>query len=220
MTYSQLTEDGSITLFSEKFNETYHSRKGALTESLHVFIETGFEYKSLEKKEIKIGEIGLGTGLNAILSLEFAQKSGLSIDYCSLEAFPISSQLKLEILEKYPKDFVSEYQKILNLEAGKREQLNQFFAFSWFNRSWPDFNPFSDLDVVFYDAFAPDTQPEMWDEIALNQVFKSLNEGGILVTYCAKGYVKRNLKKVGFQVESLPGPPGKREMTRATKKFI
>jgi hypothetical protein len=77
MTYSQLTEDGSITLFSEKFNETYHSRKGALTESLHVFIETGLKYKSLEKKEIKIGEIGLGTGLNAILSLEFAQKTGL-----------------------------------------------------------------------------------------------------------------------------------------------
>jgi tRNA U34 5-methylaminomethyl-2-thiouridine-forming methyltransferase MnmC len=217
MVLSQKTGDGSLTLFSEKFQETYHSRHGAKTESLHVFIQNGFKALNPDLETNRIGEIGLGTGLNAILSLEEGQRRGKRIQYFSLEAFPISPSLILEVVNAYPEFLPDLYLKILNAPENEKTKITPDFEFTWYQKSWPAENPFSDLDLMYYDAFAPGTQPELWTEDAFHQAFKVLKPGGVLVTYCAKGYVKRNLKSVGFEVETLPGPPRKREMTRAVK---
>jgi len=216
MIKSLKTKDGSLTLFSEKFQETYHSRHGALTESLHVFIENGLAYKAKSNQTVKVGEIGLGTGLNAMLSLQFAQRNQTKIDYVAMEAFPLSNSIKNELIADYHIFNPEIYAKILHQPEAQSIEPDPYFSFQWYEKKWPQANPFEDLDVIFYDAFAPDTQPELWDENAMNAAFSSLKPGGILVTYCAKGYVRRNLINAGFIVERLQGPPGKREMLRGT----
>ena len=137
-----------------------------------------------------------------------------------MEAFPLATEVTSQLNYGNIFQLHEVFNKLHEAPWREMQKLSRYFSFIKYDKKLEDFEEPDKFDVIFYDAFAPDTQPEMWDEVALNQVFKSLNEGGILVTYCAKGYVKRNLKKVGFQIESLPGPPGKREMTRATKKFI
>lgn len=217
MVYSQKTGDGSLTLFSELFGETYHSRHGAITESMHVFIEAGLSLVSKTKKQIRIGEIGLGTGLNAILTYSYSEKHFIDIQYFAIEAFPISDYLKKEVISHFQNLDEAVYSKILFCQANQIYPIRSCFNFCWYQQKWPESNLFQNLDLIYYDAFAPGTQPELWTQIAFEAAFQSLNPGGILVTYCAKGDVKRNMKSAGFEVERLPGPPGKREMTRARK---
>lgn len=217
MLKSLKTDDGSLTLYSDIFQDTYHSRHGALTESIHVFIENGLAYKANSQQTLKVGEIGLGTGLNAMLSFQFAQRNQIRIAYSAIEAFPISNEIKTELIADY-QIFNSEiYAQILQQTATGIIELASYFSFQWFENKWPESQPFTDLDILFYDAFAPNTQPELWDEKAMNTAFSVLKSGGILVTYCAKAYVRRNLIAAGFKVERLPGPPGKFEMIRAVK---
>ena len=213
-----LTSDGYPTLYSAHFNEIYHSRHGSLTESQHVFIRNGLEAKLAEgHKKITIGELGLGSGLNAALAFQLAADWNYSIDYKALEAFPLPAETLQEFSEKLPGDLQLQHRRLMTLPSGEQHQLEPNFSFIWNKTMWPAVRILDRLDVFFYDAFSPDKQPELWTTEAFAIAFEAMHPGGILVTYCAKGYVRRNMEAAGFKTERLPGPPGKREMLRAVK---
>ncbi|MDT8412309.1 MAG: tRNA (5-methylaminomethyl-2-thiouridine)(34)-methyltransferase MnmD [Vicingaceae bacterium] len=214
------TADGSHTLFIPELNETYHSIHGAIQESQHVFIKNGLHYFG-DKKTIHILEIGFGTGLNALLTLLAIENSSQIVNYVSLEKFPLSNELIQQL--NYPTQ--------LKIDTAQTALFNQLHTCQW-NTPTPisnnfdllkieedlaDFQTTTTFDLIYFDAFAPEKQAELWTDVIFSKIYSLLNTGGILVTYCAKGVVKRTLKSVGFQLETLPGPPGKREMIRAIK---
>ncbi len=214
------TQDGSHSILSHKYGVSYHSKYGAVTESRHVFIEAGLYPKLLTSTEVDILEIGFGTGLNAFMTFIEAEKKQLKIHYEGIEAYPLSpdqyQQLNYAELLKYPEH----QKKFLQLhEAAWEEEisLSEHFTIRKVKKLFEQIDKKEKFDVVFFDAFAPSAQPELWEEAVLKKMYDALRKEGILVTYCAKGVVKRRLKALGFTVESLPGPPGKREMTRAIK---
>jgi tRNA U34 5-methylaminomethyl-2-thiouridine-forming methyltransferase MnmC len=213
------TADGYDTLYSAEMDESYHSVNGAVKESTHVFIEAGLRHVKL--KQFKVFEVGFGTGLNALLTWGEAHKNQLQIEYDAIEAFPISGE-HMNALNYRKLDLGLPPSAFLHLhladwnEAEKLEDkcfkltkiLGDFCTYSFTKK----------YDLVYYDAFAPEKQFEMWNEPLFKKIHKALNLEGIFVTYCAKGDVRRSLENVGFKVERLPGPPGKREMIRATKR--
>lgn len=213
----RITNDGSSTLSSKFENEHYHSVHGALSESLHVFIQNGL--LQIHKKKISILEMGFGTGLNTLLTFIHKNKCK-QINYHSIESDPIDSAmaLKLNYLEQLKieklKDFFSE---IHHCSWDEKHFLDHSFNFIKWKTTMQEVSFTEQYDLVYYDAFGPRVQPELWTEELFLKIFNSMNEEGVLVTYCAKGEVKRILKRVGFTVKSLPGPPGKREMTQAIK---
>lgn len=217
----EITEDGSHTLFVAELNEHYHSTHGAIQESMHVFIDAGL--RECKKKEIRVLEIGFGTGLNAFLTMEQAESMGKKIDFTSLELYPLtmSEVEKLnyaDILNPLKKDY---FHKLHTLKWGEWGQVTLYFSLLKLHldfRSPNNFKPESKFDVIFFDAFAPDKQPEMWTQEIFDALYSFSNSKAILTTYCAKGSVRRMLQKAGFEVERLPGPPGKREMLRAIRK--
>ncbi len=213
-----LSGDGSHSIVSSVFNTTYHSHHGAITESSVVFIAAALDYL-LEKgyKVIDVFEMGFGTGLNAILAQQWAEKHQIQINYHTVEAFPVA----FEVIRKL------NYGTLLQCEA-TFEQLHtcawesvhpispNFTFVKWQSRIEVLTNSQS-FDAVFYDAFAPANQPELWQVPILTKVFSWMRKGSVLTSFCAQGAFKRALKEVGMIVEGLPGPPGKREMTRAVK---
>lgn len=212
----QKTKDGSLTIFSDRFQESYHSYYGALTESIHVYIEAGLRHRfSQTEGLIRIGEIGLGTGMNAMLALQAAEQEEREVSYVSIEAYPIPPDMIRELSAESWADH--RYQTLMDTQAGETIKLGDCFQFCWHHASWPESAPFQQLDVLFYDAFAPNTQPELWDLNSCRKAWDCMAPGGVLVTYCCKGDVKRNLKEVGFKIKKLAGPPGKAEMLRALK---
>ncbi len=215
-----ITADGSHTLSSEYFKDNYHSTNGAIEESRHVYIEAGLNYiLEQNKTEVKILEIGLGTGLNAFLTIIEAEKKNLNIHYCAIEAFPIEENIFKEL--NYPKilNYSSDIFSKLHTQNASNIYfpITQNFSLSKIISKIEDVESKEKFDLIYYDAFAPTTQPELWNEEVLRKMYNYLNIGGILVTYCAKGSFKRALKSVGFMVERLPGAAGKREMTRAIR---
>lgn len=212
----QPTEDGSFTLFSEHFGETYHSRHGALSETNHVFIREGLLFQAEKMKNIRVGEIGLGSRLNAWATCLATIENGISVDYFAIEPFPPPIQLLSDFTPNSDLEGKELFLKILETNENQIFEYSAF-RFQWKRDFWPETQFLHNLDVIYYDAFAPGTQPELWREEAFSKAWNCLNPGGILVTYCAKGSVKRALKSVGFQVENPAGPKGKREMTRAIK---
>ena len=213
------TEDGSHSLESTQFGVTYHSVHGAIQESQIVFIEAALQYQATQKKTLKILEIGFGTGLNAFMTYLEGQKEQLNIDYVGVEAYPIESNM-LEQLN-YPSELQATTEKELFLAMHKTTtaptQLAPNFNFLQQRSKFEDLDYQAYFDIIYYDAFAPNAQPELWEEPMLMRMYDALQSGGVLTTYCAKGAFKRSLKKIGFTVEALPGPKGKREMTRAIK---
>ena len=215
------TLDHSNTLFNEEINETYHSRNGALEESNYVFIEKGLNHvlKSV-KSNLNILEIGFGTGLNAILTLQHTQNEHeLIIQYDALETTPLP--LDLITLLGY-NTFLSTDNDVLfeNMHSSKWNVQNSIinnFQLHKINARLQDFIPAHQYDLIYFDAFAPDKQPDMWTIDIFAKLYLAMNKNGVLVTYSSKGEVKRNLRLVGFQVERLQGPPKKRHMLRATK---
>lgn len=220
------TEDGSHSIFNAALDETYHSRHGAIQESLHVFIQNGLRFwlngKSTSK--VSILEIGLGTGLNTLLTVQESLKGSIQYYYTSVEAFPV------------PMDLIQQlnYARQLNWDSGEK-LFHEIHSSRWNSPMWltPQLMlekremkiqelelKENQYDVIFFDAFAPNKQPEMWNIPVLKKVTKSMKPDGVLVTYCAKGQLKRDLRSLGLAVESLPGPPGKREMVRAMKSTI
>ena len=213
-----ITKDGSATLHWPEYDEHYHSFHGALTESKHVFIDAGLEFqlKTLTKP-IAILEMGFGTGLNALLTYQLAQKREVSVHYTTIEAFPLQKH-ELEQLN---------YDQLLGIEATVFQQIHSskhneelHFPYFTFQKQLCKLQDakLESYHLIYYDAFAPSAQPELWEKSIFVKLYNSLQTNGCLVTYCAKGAVKRTLQEVGFFIEALPGPPGKREMTRAIKR--
>lgn len=215
-----LTQDGSSSVFSEKYGVTYHSRFGAVTESAHVFIAAGLRYKAAVQRGISVLETGFGTGLNAFMTWLEAEKRNLKINYVGLETCPISEQeaasldypVALGCPERAP-DFLA----LHRCDWSMPQLLSEHFIFEKRQKPIEEFVQPDAFDLIYFDAFAPQAQPELWTEEVFAHMFASLKTEGVLVTYCAQGHFKRTLKKVGFTVERLQGPPGKREMTRALK---
>lgn len=214
------TQDGSHSIYSRQFGVTYHSKYGAIQESRHVFIEAGLFYKVLTQKEIAVLEIGLGTGLNALLTYIESQRRQLQIRYEAVEAFPLTPAQARQLNHPALLEggaFREQFLAIHEAPWGKRTTLASSFELTKRLGHFEEIEFPPEFDVVYFDAFAPNAQPELWELSTLRKAYEALVPGGVFVTYCAKGAVKRRLKTLGFEVEKLQGPPGKREMTRAIK---
>lgn len=214
------TADGSHTLFVPELNETYHSIHGAIQESQHVFIKNGLRYFN-NKETINILEIGFGTGLNTLLTLLAIENSSQKVDYVSLEKFPLPNELIQQL--NYPTQLklnttqTALFNDLHKCEWNTPTPISNNFNLLKIEEDLADFQTTTTFDLIYFDAFAPEKQAELWTDVIFSKIYSLLNAGGILVTYCAKGVVKRTIKSVGFQLETLPGPPGKREMIRAKK---
>ncbi|MEN8202145.1 MAG: tRNA (5-methylaminomethyl-2-thiouridine)(34)-methyltransferase MnmD [Bacteroidota bacterium] len=213
----RLTEDGSHTLYLNDLEEPYHSMHGAIQESRHVFIIQGF--KSLAKSKLHILEIGLGTGLNLLLSYQESKKEGIGVHYHAVEKFPLIpaefSGLNYEtLLEGLPEGLL---QQIHTAPWEHEIDLSSDFSLYKEQSDFRSMNPKGPFDLVYFDAFAPEKQPELWTSEVFSVLGRLTNPGAILVTYSSKGIVRRALKDCGFQVKKVPGPPGKREMIRAVR---
>ncbi|MBL4624870.1 MAG: tRNA (5-methylaminomethyl-2-thiouridine)(34)-methyltransferase MnmD [Flavobacteriales bacterium] len=206
------TEDGSNTLYVKELDEHYHSIHGAIQESQHVFIRHGLKPILPDHPNPSILEIGFGTGLNCLLTLQNA-----TVNYTSIEKYPISVEQALEM--EYPatvedrdlfrKLHKAPWNKEMNLQGCSLYKIKEdLLTYEFGNEKY---------DLIYFDAFSPGVQPDLWSEDIFDKMYSALRQGGVLVTYCAKGIVKRRLKAVGFTIENPPGPPGKREITRATK---
>lgn len=221
------TADGSHSLYVKDLDEHYHSIHGAIQEAQHVFIKTGIQHLvSQNYSNISILEIGFGTGLNTLLSYLEAEKLNIKLSYTSLEAYPLNygiiNQLNyVDLISKIEKKNSSElsdtFNSIHTADWEKLTELSKNFNLLKIKNTLQEIKFSSTFDLIFFDAFGPRVQPEMWTEELFSKIYAATNPKGCLVTYCAKGEVKRTLKKVGFEVETLPGPPRKREMVRAIK---
>lgn len=218
------TKDGSHTLFSEQFNEIYHSRHGAIQESLHVFIQSGLNAVLpfvREGEPVKIFEVGFGTGLNALLTMLEAEKRNLKIEYETIELYPVAIETIKELNYTNQLGFefcYGPYHSLHLVRWNEQQPITPNFHFKKVNSSLTDWQlPTGNYQLIYFDAFAPEHQPEMWTAEVFKKMFDALVEGGMLVTYCSKGAVQRAMKEAGFLIEKIPGPPGKREMVRAVK---
>ncbi|MCK9451695.1 MAG: tRNA (5-methylaminomethyl-2-thiouridine)(34)-methyltransferase MnmD [Bacteroidales bacterium] len=215
------TADGSPSISDGRTGETFHSINGAITESQLVFINNGLEFFKTknDSQGIAVLEIGFGTGLNTWLSLLKSIEWKQKIDYTALEAFPLDIALaeKLTYTASVEKQLDKQEFMALHLsEWGKPVQLDEYFKLTKIHQDLRQFDVKTDrFDVIYFDAFSPNVQPELWTEEIFSRLFRSLKSGGVLVTYSARGVVKNALRSVGFSVKRLPGPPGKRHVIRA-----
>lgn len=215
------TSDGSHSLYVKELDENYHSAHGAIQEAVHVFINNGLAF--FEKDNLSVFEVGFGTGLNALLALDYAVNNKVYISYTGIETHILDYSLvqKMNYLEQLNlSEFEPHLKAMHESDLNAEIELNNSFTFTKQQEKVQDFTTDKSFDVIFYDAFSPTSQIEMWDISIFEKLYTYLNDGGALVTYCAKGQLKRDLKSIGFEVETLPGPPGKREMVRAVKKVL
>jgi tRNA U34 5-methylaminomethyl-2-thiouridine-forming methyltransferase MnmC len=214
------TKDGSQSVFSEIHQSNYHSNFGAITESKFIYIENGLKYSTKNKKSIRVLEMGFGTGLNALVTWNFLlENPSIKVEYLTIEKHPISSDISNllmydELLFKLPPNSTK---LIHDAPWNEKQSIANNFSIKKILADFTEVTLDKDFDLIYYDAFSPDCQPELWTSGIFSNIFNALQSKGILITYCAKGYVKRNLKEAGFNIEALPGPPGKREITRAQK---
>ena len=208
----QLTADGSHTLFIPEMDEHYHSVNGAVQESCHVFIEAGLHH--LERGEITILEIGFGTGLNALLTLETAESTQRKVHYTGIELYP----LPWEMIEPLGYSDNPLFKTLHIIPWEEDTIITPCFTLRKVQADFTTLTTDRSFDIIYFDAFAPEKQPEMWSQELFDRLHVIMGEKGILTTYCAKGVVRRMLQTAGFTVERLPGPPGgKREILRARK---
>ena len=215
------TADGSYTLYVPELDEHYHSVKGALTESQHIFIDMGLKHSSVTAPHIL--EIGLGTGLNCVLTLLEAKESQRNVHYTGIERYPLNEEIirKLNYPSIIGKECEEDYFAIHQAPWEEDVCLSPWFTLHKMEGDFTHYSFEQKYDIIYFDAFAPEKQPEMWEQSLFDNLYQVLNEGGILTTYCAKGVVRRMLQTAGFKVERLPGPPGgKREILRAIKNNL
>ncbi|MFO7719096.1 MAG: tRNA (5-methylaminomethyl-2-thiouridine)(34)-methyltransferase MnmD [Gillisia sp.] len=217
------TADGSSTIYLPELNEHYHSKHGAIQEAQHVFIKMGLlEVISLRNpSEISILEIGFGTGLNALVTWRQILNKSISVKYTGVEAYPILEEevANLNFPEELSEiDGRSFFKKLHSGSWEETHKLSENFTLTKQNKFFHEIDDKLQYDLIYFDAFGARVQPELWTVEIFQKMYDSLIPGGILVTYAAKGSVRRAMLEVGFLVEKLPGPPGKREMLRATKK--
>ncbi len=216
------TEDGSSSIYHEGLRETYHSFHGAIQESQHVFIKAGLNYWLSQNRgqPVDILEVGMGTGLNVILTLRAQLEIGFPVHYTTLEPFPLPENVlqAVNYKELLNHRVLSElFDRIHELPWDQEVSASLEFNLEKLKTTLQEFATERAYDLVYFDAFAPNKQPELWGVQWLRKVHYLMKPGALLTTYCAKGQFKRDLKAVGFEVEPLPGPPGKMEMVRATK---
>jgi tRNA U34 5-methylaminomethyl-2-thiouridine-forming methyltransferase MnmC len=223
----QLTADGSHTIAIPELNVTYHSKHGAIQESMHVFIKEGLHYllsRDLFNKDevINVFEVGFGTGLNAWLSLNEAIKNNQKIFYQTIEPYPLSinEAEKLNYPSLFNKDLQKYFFELHECEWNKETIIHPLFLFKKLKIQLQDFSSNKKFNLIYFDAFDPTAQPELWAENIFRKIFDLLYSNGILVTYCSKGNVRRAMQAAGFIVEKLKGPPGKREIIRAKKLLL
>lgn len=216
-----VTDDRSHTLFSERFKATYHSTRGAVSESKHVFIQNGLQYvhEQFHLNQISILEVGFGTGLNAFMTYLYAKEKGLHIEYHSVEAYPvpISAASQLNYTSEFTEAERIVFNQLHQQEWNKKEQISNSFYLKKQLTLLEEFIPSEKYHLIYFDAFSPSEQPHLWTEDIFKNMYQSLHTNGVLVTYSAQGQMKRNMKRVGFNIQPLPGAIGKREMTRGLK---
>ncbi|MFD2583758.1 tRNA (5-methylaminomethyl-2-thiouridine)(34)-methyltransferase MnmD [Pedobacter vanadiisoli] len=214
-----LTADGSNTLYNETIGEHYHSKHGALQESKHVFIEAGLKFTAAHQAEISVLEVGFGTGLNFILSFEHCEANNINLHYTSIEAFPLSSELieqtaySAYVPEVIWSGFITNYNNALKAP----QKLTPHCTLEIRHTTLAEYQNDQKFDIIYYDAFSVQHQPEMWSDEIIAHACSFLKPGGTFVTYAITGKLKRAVKACGFTIEKLPGAPGKREMLRAIK---
>ncbi len=208
----EITDDGTATMCHPILGEHYHSMRGALSESNHIYIERGFNYLS-NRDSLSILEMGFGSGLNCYLTLLEAKKQGISTRYTAVELYPISLDSAMGLGYGEDDSFIS----IHRAEWDKWHTINGNFKLLKRCEDFQSVTLSENYDIVYFDAFAPDCQPNLWSEEIFTKIFRAMNNQGILVTYSAKGDVKRALRQAGFTIERLEGALGKHHMIRATK---
>lgn len=238
-----ITSDGSTTIHLPDWNEQYHSKHGAIQEAYHVLIEKGlrffchaeqseasnklevlnsiFSKSKITKSDISILEIGFGTGLNCFITFLEANQLQLNINYVGIEAYPVSSE-EIQLLNYIDELNAQHHQAIFNdlheVSWNDKHRISENFQLTKRKQFFSDINDENSYDIIYFDAFGARNQPELWTEEIFSKMFKALKKGGVLTTYAAKGSVRRAMQTVGFMVERLEGPPGKREMLRAVKQ--
>ena len=218
----ELTKDGSNTLVHPKYNAHYHSTAGAIIESDFVYIKSGLDFfiESTQEKSVSVLEIGFGSGLNAINTYRYAIEHEVFVEYIGVEKYPVSLEVVQQLnflnffsIEDKEKVFIEMHQSIEN----KNLNFSEFFNFKKRFQDFSSINSLNQYDVIYFDAFAPNDQPELWTENLFSKMYASLKPNGVLVTYCAQGHARRAMQAAGFSVKRIPGPPSKRHITRAVK---
>ncbi|OQP65778.1 hypothetical protein A3860_14365 [Niastella vici] len=220
-----VTKDGSHSVSIPEWEVSYHSVHGAIRESLHVFIEAGLHYwlqQHATASRCVVFEMGFGTGLNALLTLLEAERLQRNIQYETVEAYPLEESMvqRLNYCDTLQQSFWKPvFESLHTCGWNKPELISPFFSFKKVNAFLTEYAASEPVNVIYYDAFAPNAQPELWTSAVFKQLLQMLAPDGILVTYCSKGDVRRAMLSAGFQVEKIPGPPGKREMIRASRQL-
>lgn len=214
-----LTSDGSHSFYIEEMDEQYHSKHGAINESMHIFINEGLLRAAQNRAQVNVLEVGMGTGLNVFLTYLDTIKNKRNVKMTTIEAFPISeedaSQLNYaELLGKNKSDFL----KIHSCKWNEWQIITDKFSLLKYDKLIQEICLKERYDVIYFDAFAPEKQEELWTERIFQKLYEQLSDSGILVTYCVKGVIRRRLQQIGYIIEKIPGPKGgKREMLRAMK---
>jgi tRNA U34 5-methylaminomethyl-2-thiouridine-forming methyltransferase MnmC len=214
-----LTEDDSHSIYLPELDETYHSIHGAIQESNHVFIEAGLNFwlsNNTEIPSVKILEFGFGTGLNTLLTVAEVDVS-INVNYHSLEKYPLPKEITQSLNYGEVLHNAELFDRIHDATWGETQPILPNFSINKIKTDFRDYVNGTACDIIYFDAFAPSKQPELWTKSIFESCYQFLNKGGVLVTYSAKGQLKRDLTSIGFVVDSLPGPPGKFEITRAIK---
>lgn len=218
-----ITKDGSHTVYDPVIKSNFHSTHGAITESKHIFITHGLEYLLKSTSSLRIFEMGFGTGLNAYLSFLFSCSNPVKIEYHALESIPLDIEIVNQLNYQDLLDKTLEHSSLLDFHTchwNLPYHVSPDFSITKMKCDWNFFQIESKFDLIFFDAFDPVVQPELWNKQSFEKLYDMMAVNAVLCTYCAKGAVRRIMKEVGFSIESLPGPPGKREMTRAIKGVL
>ncbi|WP_295335804.1 tRNA (5-methylaminomethyl-2-thiouridine)(34)-methyltransferase MnmD [Flavobacterium sp.] len=212
------TKDGSTTIYLPDWEESYHSKYGAIQEAYHVFIKNGFSL--FQGKPITILEIGFGTGLNAFITCLEAKKTLQKVHYVGVEAYPValSEALKMNYAEEISPDSIQIYEKLHQTEWEVSHAINNYFSLTKRKQFFQEIEDRESFDLIYFDAFGFRVQPELWGESIFAKMYQALKPKGVLVTYACRTSIKRAMLAAGFEVEKLPGAPGKREMLRAFKE--
>lgn len=215
------TKDGSTSLYIPQWDETYHSKNGAIQETYHVFIKNGLSL--FNDEPISILEIGFGTGLNAFVTFLEATKNSQIIDYTGVEAFPITFEEASKM--NYPVqlnalEHTSIFEQLHHVSWNEKHSISKFFLFKKLNIYFEEIIAKNEFDLIYFDAFGYDVQPQLWSEEIFKKMYDALKTKGVLVTYACRTSIKKAMQSAGFTIEKLPGALGKREMLRATKNEL
>jgi tRNA U34 5-methylaminomethyl-2-thiouridine-forming methyltransferase MnmC len=213
-----VTNDGSTSIHIEEWNESYHSKHGAIQEAYHVFIKNGLSL--VQGKSVSILEIGFGTGLNALITLKEAINLHQTIDYVGVEAFPVSTEMAMQmnyVSQLKEESLQLSFNKMHEISWETKHQITEFFSLTKEKKLFQEIDHENQFDLIYFDAFGFRVQPELWSTEIFQKMYSAMKIGGILVTYACRTTIKNAMKEAGFTVEKLPGAPGKREMLRAIK---